>query len=80
MRKFTNDDRINKIRRILHVKTDAELSGKLNTNQPQISRWRRVGFARSTEALIDYLIGLIADLKSENRKLRKKLRSIDSLR
>ena len=60
-----NDKRMDRIRKLLHCKTDVELAEYLETNQPQISRWRNTGFHRSTAKLLDSLLAIISKLKRE---------------
>ena len=71
---MTNEKRLKKILQALRVKSGYQLAAKLNCSEPQVSRWRNLGFARSTQMLVDNLLFTIEELKRENRKLRKELR------
>ncbi len=68
-----NDKRVNRIRRALGCKVDAELASKLSTYQPNISRWRSKGFHPSTALLIDSLLSVIKFLKKEIAELKKEI-------
>ena len=68
-----NDRRIKRIRSLLNCDSDVELAKRLDTNQPQISRWRRGGFARSTAALIDALLLIISRRQREINQLKEEL-------
>ena len=71
---MNNRQRIKKIRTLLVCDTDVELAKKLGTNQPQISRWRNVGFhGAATSALVDALLGIISKLMAEVKNLKKEL-------
>jgi hypothetical protein len=73
--KYDNDRRMNRIRNLLQCKTDVELAQLLETNQPQISRWRNTGFPHSTAKLLDSLLAIVSKLKREVVGLKKEIKS-----
>lgn len=54
-----NYDRIEIIKKFLDCKTDNQLASKINSHQPNISRWKKDGFSSATTNLIDELISVI---------------------
>lgn len=66
-----NDLRMDRIRKLLDCETDVELAKALGTTQPRISRWRNVGFYKSTAELIDVLLTIINRQKKEIASLKK---------
>jgi hypothetical protein len=71
--KSENEKRVDRIRRLLGCKSDVELAKKLETQQPQISRWRRGELSKSMVRLIDELVSTIGALKREKNRLKKEL-------
>ena len=76
MDKNENDRRMDRIRKLLNCMTDVELAKYLATNQPQISRWRNIGFHRSTAKLLDRLLAIISKLKRESAGLKKEIKAL----
>lgn len=72
----TNDRRMDRIRHLLGFRIDPELAQYLKTNQPQISRWRNAGFAKSIANLIDSLLSIISIQRKEIIELKKELKSL----
>ena len=66
-----NEKRIDKIQKLLSCSSISELAKKLNTHQPNVSRWRKKGFYPSTASLIDALLKVIATQKREINKLKR---------
>ncbi len=48
--------RVEKLKALSGCKTDLELAEFFGTTQPQVSRWKRVGFDKSIRKIIDFLI------------------------
>lgn len=59
-----NDKRIETIKKILGCRTDNQLASKINSHQPNISRWKKSGFSTATANLIDKLILVIEEQKA----------------
>ncbi len=71
-----HNKRLNRIRKLLGLKTDVELADLIEAKQPQLSRWRKAGFSMSTGNLLDELVALISKLKREVTKLKKENKSL----
>lgn len=50
---------ITKIKKTLGIKTNRELAILLCIHESQITRWSKDGFHKSTEALLNLLLGLL---------------------
>jgi hypothetical protein len=77
MEKLSKNERIDRIRQLAEIKSDTELAKLLESNQPQISRWRNTGHHQSTANLIDFLLSIISNQKKEIDDLNNKLRTIN---
>lgn len=74
--KKADQRRINRLKKLMGCNTDVEFAAFLKVNQPQVSRWKSVGFHESTAKIIDHLLSIIADQKKEIRMLKKKRREL----
>jgi hypothetical protein len=70
------DKRVNRIKKLMDCQSDSELARRLETQQPQIARWRRGEFSKSMARLIDYLLLIISRLKREINKLKKENKTL----
>ncbi len=63
--------RMDRVRKLLGCETDVEIEERLEINQPRMSRWRNVGFHKSTAALFDALLSKVDQLRKEILELKR---------
>ena len=78
MKKVTTP--IDRIKKLSGCTRDIDLAKLLDTNQPQISRWRNKGFHESTRTVIDFLLSIISKQKRELSKIKKELNELKASR
>lgn len=70
------EKRVERIKRLLDCESDSELARRLETQQPQIARWKRGEFSKSMARLVDYLLLIISRLKRETNELKKEIKTL----
>lgn len=72
------EKRVERIKQLLDCESDSELARRLETQQPQIARWKRGEFSKSMARLVDYLLSDVSRLKREIQRLEKEIKTIKS--
>ena len=68
--------RIDRIRKLLGIRTDIELGAHIGASQPQISRWRNTGFHVTTSKLLDELLKIISKKQKEINRLKREIKAL----
>jgi tRNA(Phe) wybutosine-synthesizing methylase Tyw3 len=71
--KSEHEKRIDKFKKLLGCKKDIELAKLLETQQPQIARWRRGGIRKSMASVIDVFNKTVSRNKRKINSLKKEL-------
>jgi transposase len=74
------DKMVDRIKRLLDCESDSDLARRLETQQPQIARWRRGEFSKSMGKLVDYLLLIISRMRREINELEKEIQTLKQKR
>jgi hypothetical protein len=70
------DKMVDRIKKLLDCESDSDLARRLETQQPQIARWRRGEFSKSMGKLVDYLLLIISRMRREINRLKKEIEAL----